>query len=168
MTDSPGLHSNSMVVRMTREDAILHGLIELSGDELAKEKAERIQRSQVLAHESANARALPGPEVTIGRLLAQLGWSAEYAEHRLHPACYCYESDGETDLCEWAEWLGFTTPDDAPEPVTPAEVEAKAATKLAESIAHTEQWDGKPFRIRDLFPSAFVRLTPITYGQETP
>jgi hypothetical protein len=155
----------SHVYSMSHEEAVAQGLIEVTGDELAAEKAKRIERSQRFAAEGAAERAQPGRPVTIDALLAQLGWSAAYAQHRLHPGCSCTTGyDGDSDyLCSWAEWLGFTTTNDTPEPVSAEEVEAKAAAHLAESIAATERWNGKPLRIRDLFPTSFVTLSPITY-----
>lgn len=161
MTDNQITAAKSgYTMTMSREAAIEAGLIDLEGDELAAEKAKRIESSTRFFREDAELRQLRGYEVTVDALLKQLGWSAAYAGHRLHPGCTCTTGyDGDSDyLCSWAEDLGFTSTSDTPAPVSAEEVAEKAAKRHAEHVAWIEQWDGKPLRIRDFFPSSFVKL----------
>lgn len=156
----------SMFLNLTREQAIEEGLAEPTSEEVVELRARRIEDAKRYAAERAVERAAAGRPVTREDLLEQLGWSEAYAEHRVHPGCTCTPGyDGDSDyLCSWAEDLGFTTTRDTPDPMTAEQVEAKAAQRLQETIEMYERWDGKPFRLRDLFPMSFVTLKPITYG----
>lgn len=162
MTDNAAIFAPSTishVYSMSHKEAVAQGLIEVTGDELAAEKAERIATREQFYREEVERRALPGTPVTVDALLVQLGWSAAYAAHRLHPGCECSDDrfdGGSVYLCTWAEDLGFTSTEDTPAPVSPEEVEEKAAKRHADYIAATERWDGKPFRLRDLFPKITV------------
>lgn len=167
MTDADKMIAKSgYTMTMSREAALEAGLIAFEGDELAAEKAKRIESRTRFFREDSERRTLPGRPVTVDALLEQLGWSAAYAEHRLHPACECSDDrydGGSVYLCSWAEDLGFTETTDTPVPVSAEEAAEKAAKRHAEHVEWIEQWDGKPIRLRDFFPQSFVTLASIEY-----
>lgn len=69
----------------------------------------RAVRAAVAALQRDVARAAPGPALTVDALLAELGWSTEFATHYVHPACSCDPYGEDPSPCSWARELGFTT-----------------------------------------------------------
>lgn len=125
MTDT--LSAPSGFYRMTRRDAIRHGLVDATDDEQAQLDAEAHERRNRWKVEQDARRAEPAPGLTLDSLLEELDWSRDYAQHRLHPECGCTGYDGYADLCEWAYELGFTHPSD--ESPTPREPEPEPEPK---------------------------------------
>jgi hypothetical protein len=97
-------HRNSIVIPISREMAIDFGLVEPTPEEVIAREKQRAETERRVAEQ----RAVPGPELTLGTLLAKLEWSPAYARHWLHPACWCYPFDEDPLLCSWARELGFT------------------------------------------------------------
>ena len=100
---------------------------ELTPDELTERNARRAegearraqwQREEDARNAERRARyaATEAPEPTLAAILEELDWSPAYARHRVHPLCTCDEryAEGGTDLCQYAEALGFTHPSDTP------------------------------------------------------
>lgn len=94
---------NSIAIRLSREMAILYGLVEPTDEERAQMAADAEQHRV----EEAARRAQPGPKLTLEALLERLDWTPEYAQHYLHPACWCTPTSDDPDLCSWARELGF-------------------------------------------------------------
>lgn len=97
---------NSFTFRVSREDAIMFGLVEPTPEERARMAADTARWRA----ESAANRAKPGPALTLESLLHHFDLSAAYAAHLLHPECSCdpFDRDGGY-VCPWATELGFDT-----------------------------------------------------------
>lgn len=95
---------NEIAIRISREMALDFGLIEPTD----AERTERAAHSERIRVETATRRAQPGPALTLEAVLELLGWPAGFAEHLLHPACYCgVTMTDDPYLCSWATELGW-------------------------------------------------------------
>ena len=99
---------NSFSMLISREMALDFGLAEPTPEEVERRAAERDEWRR----REAEARAHPARPLSVEALLEALDWSAEYAQHWLHPACHCQPFDDDMALCSWAIELGFTISDD--------------------------------------------------------
>lgn len=97
-------HHNSIRLLISRQEAIAYGLVEPTPEE----QAEMAARHEAFKVAEAKRRTEPGPPLTLDAILELLGWPAEFAEHLLHPACYCTVTlTDDPALCRWATELGW-------------------------------------------------------------
>lgn len=102
----PGVevHHNVIAMRISRDTAIMYGLVEPTD----AERAEMAARAEAHRIAEAERRAQPGPALSLEALLEFLGWPPSFAEHLLHPACYCTVTlTDDPSLCSWADELGW-------------------------------------------------------------
>lgn len=107
--------SDQLQLAAQNASAVLAGLpaaMERMLNATPEQRAEWRRQAELHEAEEARQRAeeraavVPAP-LSMGALLAKMGWSREYAEHLVQPYCECRDDIDGWSYCQHAEDLGF-------------------------------------------------------------